>query len=100
MVEKGIVSLQSGDFSTFGKLLDESWQLKKTLATGISDSGINQWYESAMKAGAYGGKLLGAGGGGFLMFIVPEDYQALSKLYQMPVSISRSGSRIIFTHES
>lgn len=62
--------------SDFGKLLDDTWQIKRRLSTRISDEQIDSMYERARKAGALGGKLLGAGGGGFMVFYVEEDYAA------------------------
>ena len=62
------VALENNDISSFGRILDEGWQLKKELASGIANPAIDEAYEIAMKNGALGGKLLGAGGGGFLLF--------------------------------
>lgn len=67
--------LENNDLSSFGRILDESWQLKRTLASGITNSDIDKAYEIAMQSGALGGKLLGAGGGGFLLFYCEEDKQ-------------------------
>lgn len=69
-------SLLKGDLSAFGNILDEGWQLKKELAGGISNPEIDGLYRLALEHGASGGKLLGAGGGGFLLFYCPEDRQA------------------------
>lgn len=84
----------------FGSVLDESWQLKRGLASTISTRQIDRWYETAIKAGATGGKLCGAGGGGFLLFIVrPEDQQsvrqALGSLTEVPVSHEVHGSHLV-----
>ena len=68
-------ALESNDISSFGKILDEGWQLKKELASGIANPAIDEAYEIAMKNGALGGKLLGAGGGGFLLFYCEEEKQ-------------------------
>ena len=59
-----------------GKLLHDGWMLKKTLSSKISYSKIDHYYDLALKNGAYGGKLLGAGGGGFLLLVVPEDQKS------------------------
>jgi D-glycero-alpha-D-manno-heptose-7-phosphate kinase len=64
-------ALQQGDIALFGGLLDESWQLKRTLATGVTSADIDRWYAMAKELGAYGGKIAGAGGGGFLLLCVP-----------------------------
>ncbi len=97
---KGVIS-GSGSIDEFARLLNEGWLLKKSLGFGISNSAIDDWYEAAMKAGAQGGKLLGAGGGGFLMLVAPpEKHQAirdaLGNPREIPFEIDRRGSRIIF----
>jgi D-glycero-alpha-D-manno-heptose-7-phosphate kinase len=97
---KGVIS-GSGSIDQFAQLLNEGWLLKKSLGFGISNSAIDDWYEAAMKAGAQGGKLLGAGGGGFLMLVAPpEKHQAirdaLGNPREIPFEIDRRGSRIIF----
>jgi D-glycero-alpha-D-manno-heptose-7-phosphate kinase len=67
--------LQKGKVQEFGELLDDAWKLKRSISTSISNPIIDQMYEDAIKAGALGGKLLGAGGGGYLLVYVPEKYQ-------------------------
>ena len=67
------------DIDDFGRLLDRTWKLKKQTGSKISTSSIDQLYELGIKEGALGGKLLGAGGGGFLIFYVPEEYQTRVK---------------------
>ncbi len=93
--------LTRGNIDAMGEILHENWLLKKTLARGISNPAIDEAYERAIKAGAIGGKLLGAGGGGFLLFYVPKEKQdSLKKkmeLPQMPASFDRQGSVVIFT---
>ena len=84
-----------------GELLHEGWMLKKTLASGITAGPIDDWYERAMKAGAYGGKILGAGGGGFLMVLCPPDAQSqvkaeLKELRPVTMKFDSFGSRIVF----
>lgn len=69
-------SLRSNDLSAFGEMLHEGWRMKKELAGGISNASIDDAYALAMQHGAAGGKLLGAGGGGFLLFYCPEERQA------------------------
>ena len=68
-------SLENNELSDFGKILNEGWMRKKELAGGISSPRIDELYELAMKNGALGGKLLGAGGGGFLLFYCPKEQQ-------------------------
>ena len=102
MVEEAIAILQSGSsLLPFGQLLHEGWELKRSLTRSISNSGIDGLYETARRAGAVGGKLLGAGGGGFLLlFVRPEDQpsvrESLNGNLQVPVEFENSGSRIIF----
>jgi D-glycero-alpha-D-manno-heptose-7-phosphate kinase len=84
-----------------GQVLDEGWQLKRGLASTITNPQIDDWYELATKAGARGGKILGAGGGGFLLFVVEPDRQdavrsALSSLKEVPVWYEVHGSRVLF----
>ena len=84
----------------FGHLLHETWQLKRSLTTNISSEGIDEIYETARGAGALGGKLLGAGGGGFMLFFVKPEHQeavksALSNLVHVPFKFEYSGSQII-----
>jgi D-glycero-alpha-D-manno-heptose-7-phosphate kinase len=69
-------SLLAGDLQEFGALLHESWQLKRGLAQGVSSTEIDHWYQIARDRGAYGGKIAGAGGGGFFLFCVPPDRRA------------------------
>jgi D-glycero-alpha-D-manno-heptose-7-phosphate kinase len=92
-------------FSDFGKLLHEQWMIKRGLSSKITTSVIDGMYEAGMKAGALGGKLLGAGGGGFLMLFVPPERQssvqtALGKLLHVPTRFDFTGSQIVyFAHE-
>ncbi|WP_404421249.1 galactokinase [Nibricoccus sp. IMCC34717] len=65
---KSLECLESGDLEEFARLMDVHWQRKKARSTGMSNAHINEWYDHAMQNGALGGKLIGAGGGGFLMF--------------------------------
>lgn len=88
------------ELNEFGKLLHETWQLKRGISSGISTSSIDLLYERAMEAGATGGKLLGAGGGGFLLFYVEKDKQpyvmrALSELLYVPFQFENGGTRVI-----
>jgi D-glycero-alpha-D-manno-heptose-7-phosphate kinase len=87
------------DVGKFGRVLHESWQLKRQLSSKISNGEIDNWYLTAMEAGADGGKLCGAGGGGFLLFIARPDKQcavrrALHGLTQVPVSHEVHGSQV------
>ena len=93
-------ALESNDISSFGKILDEGWQLKKELASGIANPAIDEAYEIAMKNGALGGKLLGAGGGGFLLFYCEEEKQEQLKkaigLKELDFSFERDGTSVIY----
>ena len=93
--------LQNNNVDAMGELLHKNWMLKKSLASGISNPLIDDAYERAMKAGATGGKLLGAGGAGFMLFYVPEDKQgavreAISDLREMDFEMDNSGTSIVF----
>lgn len=94
-----VLTSQSEPLSSFGDLMDESWQLKRSLAGTVSNTDIDDAYRAAVDAGASGGKLLGAGGGGFLLFIVEPRYQdavrtALRGLLEIPVRLENEGSKI------
>lgn len=89
------------DIIEFGNFLHESWQLKKKLSKMISNSAIDQIYEKVLKNGAIGGKLLGAGGGGFMLLFVPQDKRqrvknALKDLLEVSFSFENNGSQIIY----
>lgn len=91
----------SGSLTDFGKLLDKTWNIKKNLAKGVSNPEIDEMYNAAIEAGALGGKLLGAGGGGFLLFYVPEDKKAkvrkvLANYYEISFNINAPGSHIVY----
>jgi D-glycero-alpha-D-manno-heptose-7-phosphate kinase len=91
---------KTSDLDDFGRLLDKSWRLKKQTGNKVSTGGIDALYEKAMAAGALGGKLLGAGGGGFLLFYVPQERQkavmeAMSHLMYVPFEFENGGTRII-----
>jgi D-glycero-alpha-D-manno-heptose-7-phosphate kinase len=99
-VEIGKQLLRDGDLDGFGRLLHEAWLLKRTLASKISDGAIDAAYQQGIEAGALGGKLVGAGGGGFLLFYCPPQAQssflaAMSGLKRVPFRFDFGGSRII-----
>jgi len=102
MVDEAINILGGGsDLAEFGKLLHESWQLKRSLTDKISTPYTDFLYETAARAGATGGKLLGAGGGGFILLFVkpelqPEVREALSGVLHVPFRFESAGSQIIF----
>jgi D-glycero-alpha-D-manno-heptose-7-phosphate kinase len=95
--------LLAGHLEALGELLHESWQLKKQLADGISNDGIEAMYTRARDAGALGGKITGAGGGGFLLLYCPPEKreavrQALSDLQELPFQLEMDGSKVIFNY--
>ena len=103
MVDEGIRILKdsSTDITEFGKLLHESWQLKKSLTSKISTPEIDAIYERALRAGAVGGKIMGAGGGGFMLFFIPLKKQAAVKeelkgLLEVKCKFEKEGSQIIY----
>lgn len=94
----------AADVDEFATLLHTGWQLKRSLGFGISDDQIDHSYEEARKAGAQGGKLLGAGGGGFLLLVAPPQRHesiraALGHPRELKFEIERVGSRIVFISE-
>lgn len=96
-----VLTDKTSDLNDFGRLLDQSWRLKKQTGAKISTGSIDELYEKGLKAGALGGKLLGAGGGGFLLFYVEEDKQeqvskALDGLMRVPFAFEDSGTQIIY----
>jgi D-glycero-alpha-D-manno-heptose-7-phosphate kinase len=96
----GIQLLRDGDLDGFGRLLHEAWILKRTMASKISDGAIDAHYQRGLEAGALGGKLVGAGGGGFLLFYCPPPAQscflaAMNGLRRIPFHFEFNGSRII-----
>ena len=105
MVDKAeSILTNAGDLSQFGCLLHDAWELKKGLASKISNPMIDDCYTEAMTAGALGGKILGAGGRGFMLLYVPQQYKssvraALRKLKEVPLSLTDEGSRVIFSDE-
>jgi len=95
--------LRKNKTDTFGEIIHEGWLLKKSVTGGITTDAIDRWYQKARHAGAIGGKLLGAGTGGFLMFYAPpERHDAIAaalKLRRMEFRFEPQGSRIIFVHQ-
>jgi D-glycero-alpha-D-manno-heptose-7-phosphate kinase len=95
--------LQKNNLDAFGQLLHANWELKKQITRGITTSQIDCWYAAARKAGATGGKLLGAGAGGFMVFHAPRERHeaiahALAGLRRVEMRFEAQGSRIIFVH--
>lgn len=97
-------ALQSGELDEIGRLLHEGWLLKKQLASQISNSYLDDMYNAARSAGALGGKITGAGGGGFLLLYCPPGTAekvrtALSHLRELPFLLAQDGSKVIFNYQ-
>ena len=95
-----ILTDKTSDLNEFGRLLDYTWQLKRQTGSAISTNRIDELYSKGIEAGATGGKLLGAGGGGFLLFYVPKEKQenvmrAFQELLYIPFEFESNGTRII-----
>jgi D-glycero-alpha-D-manno-heptose-7-phosphate kinase len=98
-------ALVCNDLDGFGEILHQGWMEKRKLAAGISNQRIDEWYAIARQHGAVGGKVLGAGGGGFLLlFAPPESFQdimrALPDLKPVPFNFEPQGSKIIYVEEN
>ncbi len=100
LVRQAFNMLKKGDLNDFGELLGEGWRLKRLLSDKISTPEIDVFYAAAIAAGARGGKVLGAGGGGFMLFYVPLERQdavrkALGGLIDIPVKFENRGSQVV-----
>jgi D-glycero-alpha-D-manno-heptose-7-phosphate kinase len=96
--------LGSGDLDWVADILHRGWELKRSQGLGISGTGVDEWYCAARRAGAQGGKLLGAGGGGFMLILAPPDRHeairdSLNRPQELPFKIDRNGSRVVFVSE-
>jgi D-glycero-alpha-D-manno-heptose-7-phosphate kinase len=103
MVHEARNMLARNDFDGFGSLLHESWKLKKELAGQITNNAIDDMYALARRSGAIGGKITGAGGGGFLLLYVPYERQsavrnALCDLQELPFRLEPDGTKVIFNY--
>ena len=93
--------LCSGDLDRFAAILHHGWELKRSLGLGISGEQVDEWYCAARRAGAQGGKLLGAGGGGFMLILAQPDRherirEVLKRPPELPFKVDRAGSRVVF----
>lgn len=102
--------LLSGDFKGLGQMLHEGWLKKKTLASNVSNSTIDKFYDAGMNSGAWGGKVLGAGGGGCVMFLTPEDKKpaireavkkiatenGLAEFQEIPIKFAQAGAEVSY----
>lgn len=105
LVSEAEKMLSQGNTDDFGRLLDHTWRLKRTLSDSISNSAIDEFYSRAKANGALGGKLLGAGGGGFMLLYVPAQEQERFKksvggLKYIPFSFEDTGTKIIYNDGS
>jgi D-glycero-alpha-D-manno-heptose-7-phosphate kinase len=96
------VALEAGKLAGFGEIMHEHWERKRTRSQGMSNPRIDEWYELGRKAGAIGGKLVGAGGGGFLMFYAPEPQKvrtamAAAGLEEVRFRFDFDGTRVVFS---
>ena len=97
-------ALLAEDLDGLGRLLDQGWQQKRQLSGGISSPQIDAWYAAARRAGALGGKIAGAGGGGFLLLYCPPGHQEhlrreLHMLQELPFNLGQDGSKVIFDYQ-
>lgn len=95
--------LYAGELDEFGLLLHKGWLLKKQMANRITNGAIDELYQKARAAGALGGKITGAGGGGYLLLYCPQQHQdavrsALSELSELRFGLERDGSKVIFNY--
>lgn len=102
MVDEGAAALREGRLDDFGEMLHEGWMLKRGISASISNAHIDELYTTARAAGAIGGKLLGAGSSGFMLFFVPPErrpdvQQALKHYLHVPFHLEESGSQIIYS---
>lgn len=100
MVDEALGILAHGELDDFGRLMDEAWQIKRSLSSSVSTKDVDMAYETALSAGGIGGKLLGAGGGGFLLIFAPPNRhvkirEALSGMLHVPFDLEPSGSQIV-----
>jgi D-glycero-alpha-D-manno-heptose-7-phosphate kinase len=103
MAYRGRALLEAGDFHAFGRLLHQGWELKKQMASQISNGDIDEIYATARRAGALGGKITGAGGGGFLLLYCPREKQsdvrdALRSLPELPFHLEPDGTKVILNY--
>ena len=103
MAQQARRDVEKGNLETLGDLLHQSWEVKRRLASKISNGHLNEIYENARRAGALGGKITGAGGGGFILLYVPYECQnnvraALHGLQELPFRMEADGTKVIFNY--
>jgi D-glycero-alpha-D-manno-heptose-7-phosphate kinase len=105
LVTEGLAILNGGGpLRAFGELMHEAWMVKRSLSADVTNEHVNHMYDASIQAGALGGKLTGAGGGGFLLLFVPPERQAavkeaLQDLIHVPIKFEYSGSQIIYYNQ-
>jgi len=105
LVYEGKFTLENGYLDDFGELLDHNWLLKKQLASKVTNNEVDSIYQEALKCGAIGGKITGAGGGGFLLLYVPTREkqdgvrQSLRGLRELPFKLEEEGTKVIFNYK-
>ena len=104
LVEEGLRAIEAKDWESFGLILHESWLLKRTLSGVITTGAIDDIYNTGLKAGAIGGKLLGSGGGGAMLFLAPPDKQenikqVLPRCEYIPFKFEKEGAKIVYRDE-
>lgn len=104
LANDGAIALVKGDLKKFGELLHLYWIIKRQLSSKISNDEINNMYDTAIKAGCIGGKIIGAGGGGFLLVMFPANKrakvrEALKEYKELPFRFSKQGSKVVFNNE-
>ena len=97
---EAIITSPHRSLDEFGRLLHEGWRIKRSLTQKISNANIDEIYEAGLSTGALGGKLLGAGGGGFMLFFVPSERrqalrERLKKLLCVPIAFASKGSHVV-----
>jgi D-glycero-alpha-D-manno-heptose-7-phosphate kinase len=105
LVDPFAQAMIQGDIQNCGALLGRNWELKQTLAKGISNKAIRAMYAKALNAGAIAGKITGAGGGGFLLLTVPRErqntvFEAMRAYRELPFMLEEGGSKVIFDDRS
>ena len=97
---QSILEQSDRNIDEFGLLLNKEWEIKKSLSSEVSNDKLDEIYNKAKRAGALGGKLLGAGGGGFFIFYVPKEKQRsvrrALKLMEVPFNFERDGTRVVY----
>lgn len=105
LAEQGVIAIKEADMETLGKLVSTYWEDKKKLSKSITNPLIDDMYKLSMNAGAYGGKIVGAGGGGFLFLLVPPEKRqairnSLSNFRELNIKLERDGGKVIFDYRS